>query len=96
MKDDNRLWKLIGRKLSGEATEDELKELAELSQRDPDAPYYITVLSLWWKMTEQSGKEKADKAFNDFFEQLEKKKPGIVSHSRFKRNNKGTNILVNL
>ncbi|MDP4260891.1 MAG: hypothetical protein Q8941_00055 [Bacteroidota bacterium] len=93
MKDYHRLWILIGRKLSGEATEDELKELAILSQEHPDAPYYITVLSYWWEMTEQSGREKADRAFNDFFEQLEKKKPGLPPNNPSKTNNR-INIFV--
>jgi len=77
MKEDNRLWILIGRKLSGEATEDELKELADLSQKDPNIPYYITILSVWWTRTEQLGKGKADQALSRLLREMEEKDSGI-------------------
>jgi hypothetical protein len=73
MKDDNRLWILIGKKLSGEATEDELKELTEWSQKDPDIPYYITILSVWWNRTERMGKAKADQSLVKLLRKMEKK-----------------------
>src|SRR5258706_8740127 len=79
MKEDNRLWILIGRKLSGEATENELKELAELSQKDPDVPYYITILSVWWNRAEHSGKMKADKALSRLLRRMEKKESAFLS-----------------
>jgi hypothetical protein len=79
MKDDNRLWILIGKKLSGEATEDELKELTEWSQKDPDIPYYITILSVWWSKTERLGKVKADQSLSKLLRRMEKKDSDLSS-----------------
>ena len=49
MEEDDRLWLLIARKLCGEASEKDLKELQELLIQNPDATYYIEILSAWWK-----------------------------------------------
>jgi hypothetical protein len=69
---ESRLWTLMARKLAGEATQDELIELEVLVQKSPDAHYVIEILSLWWELSEKSGKEQAEKAVADLLAQLEK------------------------
>ena len=41
--EQERIWLLMGRKVSGEATMGELRELEELLQKDPDMRYKLSV-----------------------------------------------------
>lgn len=45
--EQERIWLLMGRKISGEATMSELRELEDLLQKDPDLRYKLSVLSNW-------------------------------------------------
>jgi transmembrane sensor len=47
--DDNRLLDLIGRKLSGEASSEELKELEGLVQQQPELKHRIAILQQFWE-----------------------------------------------
>jgi hypothetical protein len=73
MKEDDRLWRLIGRRLAGELTRKESSELEELSRKNSNAQYYIEILTAWWRIAEQAGKEKAEKIVETVFRQVEKK-----------------------
>lgn len=68
----SRLWILMARKLAGEASQDELIELEGLVQKTPDAHYVIEIVTLWWQLSERSGKEPAEQAVADLLSQLEK------------------------
>ncbi|HEY8780074.1 MAG TPA: hypothetical protein VIM16_00520 [Mucilaginibacter sp.] len=49
-----RIWKLATKKLAGEASEDELRELNELLEQNPDIYNTIKLVSEWWRTdTEQ-------------------------------------------
>ena len=48
MKDKDHIWRLIARKLSGEATPQELKELEELLESDAGRQYSMHLLSMLW------------------------------------------------
>lgn len=50
---DYRLWELIGRKFSGEASHRELDELEVLLQLTPGALDCYCILAAWWKEEEQ-------------------------------------------
>lgn len=67
----SRLWILMARKLAGEASQDELIELEGLVQKSPDAHYVIEILTLWWQLSEKSGKEQAEQAVADLLARLE-------------------------
>jgi hypothetical protein len=67
----SRLWTLMARKLAGEASQDELIELDGLVQKSPDAHYVIEILTLWWELSEKSGKEQAEQAVADLLARLE-------------------------
>lgn len=45
--EQERIWLLMGRKVSGEATMEELRELEASLQKDPDLRYKLSVLSNW-------------------------------------------------
>ena len=62
MKNEN-IWKLLARKLSGEATEEELKELEGLLINDPELNYTVETFSRIWNVlpAEQIEKEGAQK-----------------------------------
>ncbi|HWK02616.1 MAG TPA: ABC transporter permease [Puia sp.] len=63
MKEQDRLWILIARQLTGEATEEELQELQKLLQETPDISYPMQVLSNLWKPTEPKDAEESENAF---------------------------------
>lgn len=69
---ESRLWKLMAKKLAGEASQDELIELEGLIQTTPNAHYVLEILILWWQLSERSGKEQAEKAVADLLSRLEK------------------------
>ena len=80
---ESRLWTLMAKKLTGEASQDELIELEGLVQKTPDAHYIIEILTLWWQLSERSGKEQAEQAVADLLSQLEKE------NEMFRPNKKG-------
>ena len=46
---DNRIWQLVSRKLSGEASLDELRELENLIQEDSELSYQVHLYTLYFK-----------------------------------------------
>jgi hypothetical protein len=80
---ESRLWILMARKLAGEASQDELIELEGLVQKTPDAHYIKEILTLWWQLSERSGKEQAEQAVADLLSRLEKE------NETFRPNKKG-------
>jgi hypothetical protein len=80
---ESRLWILMARKLTGEASQDELIELEGLVQKVPNAPYVIEILTLWLQLSEKSGKEQAEQAVTDLLSRLEKE------NEMFRPNKKG-------
>jgi len=80
---ESRLWILMAKKLAAEASQDELIELEGLVQKIPNAYYVIEILTLWWQLSEKSGKEQAEQAVTDLLSQLEKE------NEKFHPNKKG-------
>lgn len=62
----------MAKKLTGEASQDELIELEGLIQKTSNAHYVIEILTLWWQLSETSGKEQAEQAVADLLSRLEK------------------------
>jgi len=52
MRDENRIWSLMAKKLSGEASPAELRELQELLQDNPGQAAAMEILSAMWKPAE--------------------------------------------
>src|SRR5579859_7283547 len=69
MKERSRIWILMARKLSGEATPDEIVELERLQQQHPEMTYSLQMLTDLWKShppSKETGAEKdePEKAFS--------------------------------
>lgn len=69
MKNEN-IWKLLARKLAGEATEEELKELQNLLRNDPELNYTVETFSRIWNVlsveqTEEAGAQKLLKRISE-------------------------------
>lgn len=66
---EDRFWLLVSLKITGEATEAELKELKEYLQNEPRQGLKVTVLEQTWRITpkESAGKEEA---FNRHLQRL--------------------------
>jgi hypothetical protein len=80
---ESRIWTLMARKLAGEASQDELIELEGLVQKSPHAHYVIEIVTLWWQLSEESGKEQAEQAVADLLARLEQE------NETFRSNKKG-------
>jgi putative ABC transport system permease protein len=60
MGQQDRLWTLMARKLSGEATQEELAELARYQQQHPESTYALQVLAdLWRSHNKDENKEES-------------------------------------
>lgn len=69
--DQHRVWQLIARKLSGEASQDNLTELQELTYRFPEIQSYLDIITNWWEVTERIGKENADLMIKELMTRIE-------------------------
>jgi len=71
MKEQERIWKLITRKLAGEATEEDLRELQQLLKAYPDQSYPLQLLTDLWKPGEAEDLSGAEQAFEHHMQRLE-------------------------
>ncbi|MDP4246240.1 MAG: ABC transporter permease, partial [Bacteroidota bacterium] len=55
MIDRQRIWRLISRKMAGEASPEDLRELQRLLQRRPDVQYFMETLQAIWKPSGETG-----------------------------------------
>lgn len=62
--EQERYWILLARKLSGEASAKELKELEDLVRDNPNLGFYQQVLIDYWKAGPQEMNEGVDQVFN--------------------------------
>ena len=65
----DRTWFLVGKKLAGEASAEELKELEGLLRSDPDMHYALQNITDLWNLTAPADNE-ADDAFNHHIDRL--------------------------
>lgn len=82
MQEQDRIWALVARKLAGEATDAENKELEQLLYKYPDLTYTVEmVLNLWAqgkKLSDQEGVEEA-------FDRLQQRMAGMSSNTQLFR-----------
>jgi ABC-type antimicrobial peptide transport system permease subunit len=74
MKERDRIWTLIAKKLAAEATEKELLELQELLKKYPDITYSLQTITDLWKPAEQKDRSAAEDAFAWHLQRLEQKR----------------------
>ncbi|MFT3823109.1 MAG: ABC transporter permease [Chitinophagaceae bacterium] len=73
MEERDHIWNLAAKKLSGEATAEELEELQQLLQQHPEMVASIGVLSAIWKPSDQKIDEaETENAFNRHMHRMEK------------------------
>lgn len=70
---DNRLWDLIARKLSGEANEEELQELEEICRIDEDLNDIVQTLTDYWHESVPLTDLDSARLFEDVREKLKQK-----------------------
>ncbi|WEK36505.1 MAG: ABC transporter permease [Candidatus Pseudobacter hemicellulosilyticus] len=76
MQHQERIWHLLGKKLAGEATGDELQELEELLRRSPDVTYSAGILSELWQQEKTPGrmeKKEVEDAFDRHLQRMAQK-----------------------
>jgi hypothetical protein len=91
MTEEERLWMLIGRKLAGEASEEEVLELASLLEKNPESCYYMQVLSAWWNTVAAREDGQSLKGFNKVMLRIEaEKEQGIDDEQKPEMKNRST------
>jgi putative ABC transport system permease protein len=75
MKDQNRIWRLMSKKLSGEASEEELQQLEEMIRENPDLVFQLQIITDFWekKQQEQQASE-SDELFKRIKAGIQKQK----------------------
>ncbi len=103
--DNDPIWNLIAKKISGEAIEAELKELETALRRDPTLHYTLEAFQDMWKDLSESETELTEKAFQKHLDRMQRADsdyfaaPSVVDdfiqtkQSRFRRLAPGTLIL---
>jgi len=73
MNDKQRLWHLIGRKMAGEASTEELRELQSLVKNDPELRSFMVVLGDLWNASEKQDEFKVEQAWQRHMQRLNQK-----------------------
>ncbi|HEY8972217.1 MAG TPA: hypothetical protein VIM64_24100, partial [Puia sp.] len=84
MKERDRIWKLVAKKLAGEATERDLRELQELINHQPESSYSIQLLIDIWESAPLRDKEEQEAAFDRHLQRLEAHQRSLRKASRYK------------
>jgi transmembrane sensor len=70
----DHIWNLIAKKLSGEATEPELRELEKLLRENPELHYPVQTIMDLWSSDMQFDQQEAHEAFNRHIERMKELK----------------------
>jgi hypothetical protein len=86
---EHRLWTLIEKKLSGEASGKDLFEIDELLKENPGLVFRLDNILSEWKNRELSGEDLSNSAFGKLAMKIQQmKKPGTGTvHGVFKKRN---------
>ncbi|HUB60196.1 MAG TPA: FecR domain-containing protein [Puia sp.] len=69
--DKQVIWNLIAKKLAGEASPEEIRELERLLKNDPELHYPMQTISDMWNSTVNPDKEAAEAAFSRHLERMQ-------------------------
>ncbi|HVW58828.1 MAG TPA: FecR domain-containing protein [Puia sp.] len=85
-------WNLIAKKLTGEASPEELRELEELLRNNPELHYPMQTISDLWDPTDPRDQQIAEEAFNRHLDRMQDLKidylPAAPPHKAHKRSYK--------
>lgn len=70
--ENSHIWNLIARKLSGEASRQELEELEALQVQYPELENYIKIFSKWWHSSNSIDPTPIEHAFQRHLDRMEK------------------------
>jgi len=70
MQEQDRIWTLVARKLAGEATREERKELEQLLHKYPDMTYTVEMLLNLWAQEKPPENEEAEEAFERLMQRM--------------------------
>jgi putative ABC transport system permease protein len=73
MNDKQRIWRLISRKMVGEASPEELRELQNLLQERPDMKYFMETLRELWGPAEKQNEQELEQLYERHMHRLERK-----------------------
>lgn len=87
---NDRLLELVSRKLSGEATAEELQEIKEILSVDTDASASIKLLQQYWDQHDNANQFSVEEAFHKIVNRLDLPvvAPVVEMHGSGKRSNK--------
>ncbi len=71
MDKQEKIWSLVARKLSGEISDNEERELEELLRDNPESKYAFGKLEDWWHTDEENKQTKKDSLAEDSFKHIE-------------------------
>ncbi len=77
--DKEYTWNLLAKKLSGEASPEELQELETLLRRNPELHYPMQTLIDLWHSAEPSRQAAAESVFNRHLDRMEKLNIGFIA-----------------
>jgi putative ABC transport system permease protein len=66
----DRIWNLAAKKLAGEATESELKELSDLLKNNPETANVVARLEDWWLSSREAERNNSVMLFNRIREKI--------------------------
>lgn len=69
----NRIWTLVSRKLSGEATAFELTELNDLIKTEPKADLYLQAITEYWNIPNETDEEFIEATYHLHLKRLQEK-----------------------
>jgi putative ABC transport system permease protein len=89
--EEDRIWKLIARKLADEATEDEVKELEDLLKADPELQFTMAIFYMLWNavpvnQTDEGDVKKLLERIREQRQPVLKSRRQKISHQFLKRN----------
>ncbi|MBN8850363.1 MAG: ABC transporter permease [Sphingobacteriales bacterium] len=84
MKERDRIWKLVAKKLAGEATERDLRELRQLIKDQPESSYSIQLLIDMWESSSRGDTGEVEGAFDKHLQRLAAHQRSLGKASRYK------------
>jgi len=84
MKERDRIWKLVAKRLAGEATERDIRELQELINDQPESSYSIQLLIDMWESSSRRDIGETKAAFDRHLQRLDAHQRSSAKVSRYR------------
>src|SRR5277367_1142482 len=75
--DKKAMWNLIAKKLAGEASPDEIRELERLLKNNPELHYPMQTISDIWNSSAEPDRNEAEEAFSRHLERMKERQIGF-------------------